>query len=110
MNDFHDYLLEQKIEFTEAEFTKDYDWVRRVLQAEMYKTAFSVDESREYEIETDPEVEQAIDAMPKAQALLDREEDHRSSGCKRSPCSPGENYCPDRRSRCRRPILSPDRA
>ena len=70
MNDFHNYLLEQKLEFSEADFTKDYDWTRMRLQAEIYKTAFSVDESRKYEIKNDPEVLQAIDAMPKAQALM----------------------------------------
>jgi carboxyl-terminal processing protease len=70
MNDFHNYILDQKDDFTEADFTKDYDWTRRRLQAEIYKTAFSVDESRKYEIKTDPEVEQAIDALPKAQALM----------------------------------------
>ncbi len=69
MDDLHNYLLQQKVEFSEADFTKDYDWVRRRLQAEIYKTAFSVDESRKYEIKTDPEVEQAIEAMPKAAAL-----------------------------------------
>jgi carboxyl-terminal processing protease len=70
MDDLHNYLLEQKVDFTEADYTKDYDWTRRGLQAEIYKTAYSVDESRKYEIKTDPEVEQAIEAMPKAQALM----------------------------------------
>ncbi len=70
MDAFHDYLLAQKVEFTEADYTKDYDWTRRRLQAEIYQTAFSVDESRKYEIKTDPEVEQALDALPKAQALM----------------------------------------
>lgn len=81
MDDFHTFLLgsnanpdlkeqDQKVEFTEADFTKDYDWVRRRLQADIYQTGFSVDEARKYEIENDPEVEQGIDALPKAQALL----------------------------------------
>jgi len=70
MDALHQYLLDQKIEFTEADFTKDYDWTRRRLQAEIYQTAFSVDESRKYEIKTDPEVEQALEALPKAEALL----------------------------------------
>ncbi len=70
MNAFHDFLLSEKVEFTEADYTKDYDWTRRRVQAEIYKTAFSVDESRKYEIRNDPEVEAAIEAMPKAQALL----------------------------------------
>jgi carboxyl-terminal processing protease len=70
MNEFHQYLLDQKIEFTEADFTKDYDKVRRRLQAEIYKTAFNQDEEMKYETKTDPEVEAAVNAMPKAQALL----------------------------------------
>jgi carboxyl-terminal processing protease len=71
MDEFHQYLLnDQKMQFTEADFTKDYDWIRRRLQSEIYKTAFSVDESRKYEVMTDPEVLQGIDALPKAQALM----------------------------------------
>ena len=37
----------------------------------MYITAFSVDESRRFDIQTDPMVEKAVEALPKAQALLD---------------------------------------
>ena len=70
INDFHNYILDGKLEFTEKDFTQDYDWIRRRLQSEIYKTAFSVDQSRQYDIQTDPEVEQAIDALPKAQALM----------------------------------------
>ena len=70
MDNFHAFLLEKKFDFTEADFTKDYDWTRRRLQGDIYQTAFNVDDSRKYEIETDPEVEQAIEALPKAQALL----------------------------------------
>jgi carboxyl-terminal processing protease len=71
MDEFHKYITEQKLEFTEADFTKDYDWTRRRLQAEIYQTAFNVDESRKYEISTDPEVEQGIAALPKAADLMD---------------------------------------
>ena len=37
----------------------------------MYITAFSIDESRRVAVETDPMVQKAIDAMPKAKALLE---------------------------------------
>jgi hypothetical protein len=70
MNDLHQYLLDQKIAFSEADYTKDYDWVRKRLQSEIYKTAFSVDESRKYDIMNDPEVLQGVDALPKAEALM----------------------------------------
>ena len=62
IDQFHQWLLEQKIEFSEADFTRDYDKIRRRLQAEIYKTAFSVDEAAKYEVMTDPEVEAAVNA------------------------------------------------
>jgi carboxyl-terminal processing protease len=71
VNEFHDYLLKENYDFTEAEFTQDMDWIKRSLKREMYITAFNLDESERVAVETDPEVEQAIDAMPKAKALLD---------------------------------------
>jgi len=71
METFRNWLHEQKIEFTDAEFAKEHDMLRRRLQAEIYKTAFNLDESRNYALATDPEVEAAIAALPKSQALLD---------------------------------------
>lgn len=71
MEAFHSWLQERKIEFTEDEFTKEYSMIRRRLQGEIYKTAFNLDESRNYELSSDPEVEAAIAALPKSQALLD---------------------------------------
>ena len=70
MNDFHRYVLDEGVEFTEAEFAQDHDWVRRQLRREMYITAFGIDESRRLTIETDPEVLEAIESLPKARQLL----------------------------------------
>jgi carboxyl-terminal processing protease len=71
LNEFHEYLLKQNSSFTEAEFAQDTEWIKRNLKREMYITAFNLDESQKVAIETDPEVERAIDALPKAKALLD---------------------------------------
>ena len=71
MNEFHAWLVKQGLEFSEADFTKDQNFIKRSLQSNMYTTAFSVDESRRFDIETDPMVERAVEAMPKAQALLE---------------------------------------
>jgi len=70
MDEFHQWLLDQKVEFTEADFTRDYEKVRRRLQSEIYKTAFSVDEAMMYDTRTDPEVEAGVAALPDAEALL----------------------------------------
>ena len=61
----------QKIDFTEADFTRDYKKVEQAAaEPEIYKTAFSVDEAMMYDTRTDPEVEAAVKALPEAQALL----------------------------------------
>ena len=66
----HDYLVSKKINFTEAQFTKDHDWIRRYLTKEMYVYAFNVDESDQVFAQTDPEVAKAVEAMPRALTLL----------------------------------------
>jgi carboxyl-terminal processing protease len=71
LNDFHQFLLKEKIEFTEAEFVQHTDWIKRLLKNEMYKTAFGMDESRVADIESDPMIEKAVEALPKARALME---------------------------------------
>jgi carboxyl-terminal processing protease len=69
MNEFHQFLLKQGAEFTEAEFAENHDWLKQQLKREMYITAFSVEESRRIAVETDPVVLKAVDSLPKARAL-----------------------------------------
>jgi carboxyl-terminal processing protease len=68
----HDYLLAHGYQFTEAEFTRDYDWIKRYLAREMYIWAFDVDESDRVFASTDPEAGQAVDALAQAAALLEK--------------------------------------
>jgi carboxyl-terminal processing protease len=64
-----DYLQKNGTVFTDAEFAKDHEWIRRYLAREMYTTAFNVDESDRMFSQTDPEVEKAADSLPKAAGL-----------------------------------------
>ncbi len=70
ISELHDYLQKNQTKFSETEFTQDHDWIRRYLAREMYVYAFNVDESDKVFAQTDPEVSAAIDAMPRAQALV----------------------------------------
>jgi carboxyl-terminal processing protease len=70
VEELHDYLLEKGTQFSEAEFTRDHSWIKRYLAKEMYIRAFDVDASDRMFVQTDPEVERAIDAIPKATSLL----------------------------------------
>ncbi len=71
LEDLHDYLLDRGTRFSEAQFTLDYDWIRRNLAREMYIAAFDVNAASRMFAETDPEVKRAVDALPKAAALLE---------------------------------------
>ena len=71
LNDFHDYALKKNYDFTEADWALNHDWIKRTLKYEMYMTAFDMEAAKRVQAESDPEVLQAIDAMPKARALLD---------------------------------------
>jgi carboxyl-terminal processing protease len=71
LNEFHQFLLGQEISFTEAEFTENHDWIRTQLKREMYAYAVSKEESDRIAVGADPVVGKAIEALPKAKALLE---------------------------------------
>jgi carboxyl-terminal processing protease len=71
LNDFHKFILDQGIQFTEAEFAESNDWIKQQLKHEMYITAFGAEEARRLEVQTDPIVNKAIESLPKAKALLE---------------------------------------
>src|SRR5215469_427600 len=70
MNELSAWLHSQHVAFDEAQFTRDQAWIKRDLAKEMYVFAFNVDESDKIFAKLDPEVKAAIEAMPKAQALV----------------------------------------
>jgi len=72
LNALHDYLTKNNYTFTGAEWSKDHDWIKRYLTKEMYVWAFNKDESDKVFAQTDPEVAQAIEALPRAQALEEK--------------------------------------
>lgn len=76
LNNLHDFLMKQGVQFSEADWTANRDWLRNRLQQEMYITAFSLDDSKRLSVSEDPEVQKAINALPKAADLLARMKSH----------------------------------
>ena len=68
---FHDFMLKNKMDFSEVDFTANHMWIKQELKREMYITAFSIEDSQRVSIEQDPAVLQGISSLPKAKALLD---------------------------------------
>ncbi len=67
---FHQYLMKNKVEFTEADFTQHLDWIKHEIQYEVFFSALSSEDSRVFKKITDPAVAKAVEDLPKAQALL----------------------------------------
>ncbi len=65
------YLHTQHLQFDEAQFARDQDWIKRDLAKEMYVFAFNVNESDKLFAKSDPEVKKALESMSKAQALVE---------------------------------------
>ena len=71
VDDFHQFLLDNDVHFTEAEFTENHQWIKDQLKREMYITGFNIDASDRVAIQQDPEIAKAVEAMPKAKLLLE---------------------------------------
>jgi len=67
---FRAFLKEQHVPFDDADFTANHQWVSDQLRWELYSRALGRKLADRAAIESDPEVGQAIDSMPKAQALF----------------------------------------
>jgi carboxyl-terminal processing protease len=72
LDEFKAYLKKHNATFTEEEFNQNLPWVKNTMQAEFYKTAFDIDEAARFEVAVDPEIERAIEALPKARELTEK--------------------------------------
>lgn len=71
---FRKYIREQNVPFTDAEFDAVKPWVKRSIRWEFYYRAFDKSTADRADWAEDPEVEKAIESMPKAASLLNQAE------------------------------------
>ena len=65
MQEFRKFLDEQKIAFTEADLAQNSDWIRSNIKAELFINEFGQQEGMKVHAEQDPEVEKALDLLPR---------------------------------------------
>jgi len=87
LNELHEYLLKNNYKFKEVEWGMNQDWIKRYLTKEMYVWAFNKDERDRAFAQLDPEVEQAVEALPKAATLA--ENARKIVGQRMAPHPPG---------------------
>jgi carboxyl-terminal processing protease len=74
MNRFKSFLKSEQVQFTDDEFAANMDWMKEQIRYELYFRAFDKDTAEQARWTDDPEVQKAMDAMPRAEALLQQVE------------------------------------
>lgn len=69
LNDFKSFLKAQKIDYTDADFNKDIDWIKDSIKAGLFTSAFGQMKGMEVRAEWDPQIQKALTYMPEAEAL-----------------------------------------
>lgn len=71
MQDFRKFLDDQKIAYTEADFTQNNDWVRSSIKSEIFVDVYGQEAGLKVRAESDPEVIKALQLLPEAKELAD---------------------------------------
>jgi hypothetical protein len=66
---FKDFLHTKNIPFTDAEFTRDKKWITEQIRDEFYLRAFDKKTSDRAQFLDDPEVQKAVENLPKAETM-----------------------------------------
>jgi carboxyl-terminal processing protease len=69
---FRDYVRHQGVIFTDQEFAQNRTWVGEQIKVELYARAFDKRSADRLGWSSDPEVQQAVDSLPRAHALLEQ--------------------------------------
>ncbi|MFB3915481.1 MAG: S41 family peptidase [Terriglobales bacterium] len=71
MQEFRQFLNDQKVPFTEADLAQVNDWIRARIKSEIFIDEFGQEEGLKVSAEADPEVNKALELLPKAKELAD---------------------------------------
>lgn len=66
---FRDYLAKHNVRYTEPDLSENLDWTKRKIKQEVIFSSFGMQEGFKVQLEADPQVLKAIDAVPQARAL-----------------------------------------
>src|SRR5271170_5337126 len=69
MKSFHEYLAKHNVHYTEPDMSENLDWVKRKIRQEVLVSNFGMQEGFKVQLEADPQVQKAVEAIPQARAL-----------------------------------------
>jgi carboxyl-terminal processing protease len=68
------YLDQQKIKYTDQDIQANLSWLKWQIKREVFTSYFGLNDGYKVELQDDPQLEKAIDAMPQARALYQNAE------------------------------------
>jgi carboxyl-terminal processing protease len=69
MKTFREFLAKHNVRYTEPDMSENLDWVKRKIRQELLVSNFGVQEGFKVQLEADPQVQKAVEAIPQARAL-----------------------------------------
>ncbi len=72
MADFRKFLASHNVRYTEPELAENLDWVKRKIKQEVFVSTFGQQEGFKVQLDADPQLQAAVDAIPQARALYEK--------------------------------------
>ncbi len=92
VEEFRLFLNREKIEYDQADFIENIDFIKRFIKREVYNSAYDIEEGQRVYYELDPDVQQAVKLLPKAKELLKDEKNLIAANRITSISSPGLRF------------------
>jgi carboxyl-terminal processing protease len=71
LRDLRTYMNKHNVHFTEPEISENLDWIKRKIKQEVFLSTFGQQEGFKVQLEADPQVQKAVEAIPQARALYE---------------------------------------
>jgi carboxyl-terminal processing protease len=72
LGDLRKFLAAKNIRYTEPDFSENLDWIKRKIKQEVFLSTFGQQEGFKVQLEADPQLLAAVDAVPQARALYEK--------------------------------------
>jgi len=71
LRDLRTYMSKHDVRYTEPEISENLDWIKRKIKQEVFLSSFGEQEGTKVQLEADPQVQKAVEAIPQARALYE---------------------------------------
>jgi carboxyl-terminal processing protease len=71
MRDLRSYMSKHNVRYTEPDIAENLEWIKRKIRQEVFLSAFGQQEGFKVQLEADPQLQKAVEAIPQARVLYE---------------------------------------